>query len=80
MEVLLFPINVVPDIVSNTLLYATTPIWMNCVGEPGNLWPVVWLGSPVFGPLCGIMDAWHGYPFWNPVALDEHRLYGEDGK
>ena len=24
----------------------------------------------------GVLDAWHGYPFWDPIALDEHRKYG----
>ena len=32
--------------------------------------------SPCFQPVGGVLDAWHGYPFWDPIALDEHRKYG----
>lgn len=75
-EIALFPINVVPDIVGNTAIYASMPLWMWTVEDPGNLWPIVWLGSPIVGPIGGVLDAWHGYPFWDPIALDEHRSYG----
>lgn len=74
-EIALFPVNVVPDIVSNTLVMLTMPVWMPFRDEQGNLWPAIWLFTPILGPACGVMDAWHGYPFWDPVFLDEHRSY-----
>ncbi len=73
---LLLPVNVVPDILSNTLLYLFNPIVSLVQGqEPSGLWPFCMVTSPLLGPLCGFMDARAGYPFWQPVALDEHRSY-----
>jgi hypothetical protein len=71
----LFPVNVLPDVASNFVGYAALPVRVCFEDDPGNLWPLVWLLSPVLGPVCGVMDAWHGYPFWDPVAFDEHREY-----
>jgi hypothetical protein len=71
----LFPVQVAPDIATNTLLDVTLPLWIWTADDPGNLWPMVWIFSPIFGPVEGVLDAWHGYPFWDPVALDEHRHY-----
>ena len=73
---LLFPINVVPDMLSNTLLFALNPLASLVRGqEPSNVWPLITVASPIMGPLSGLMDALGGYPFWKPVALDEHRNY-----
>lgn len=74
-EIALFPVNVVPDILSNTLVILTIPVWVPFSDRESNLWPVIWLSTPILGPACGVMDAWHGYPFWDPVFLDEHRSY-----
>jgi len=71
-----FAVNVVPDIVSNTtVLFFNSAFSMLRGEEVSNIWPIVTATSPVTGPLCGIRDARHGYPFWNPVALDEKRQY-----
>ena len=75
-EIALFPVNVIPDIVGNTAVCVSMPLWIWSVDEPGNLWPIMWLGFPIVGPVGGVLDAWHGYPFWDPIALDEHRKYG----
>jgi hypothetical protein len=75
-EILLSPINLAPDIISNTVLYLFNPICSISKGEDvSNLWFLVSISAPVLGLVTGIMDSWHGYPFWNPVALDEHRKY-----
>ena len=74
--VLLFPVNLAPDIVTNTTLYMFNPIASTAAGKGvSNIWPIVSVLSPVMGPITGFMDACYGYPFWNPVALDEHREY-----
>ena len=69
-----FAVNVVPDIVSNTTVLFFNPAFSMLRGEEvSNLWPIVSITSPVTGPICGVRDARNGYPFWNPVALDERR-------
>lgn len=75
-EFALFPVNLAPNIVSNTVVFLFNPV-VCIMAHRGvsNLWPIVSFLSPAIGPLCGIKDAWYGYPFWNPVALDEHRKY-----
>jgi hypothetical protein len=76
LEILLFPINLPPDIVSNTVLTLFNPFCSMAKGEGvSNLWLPISVFSPILGIVGGIMDAWHGYPFWNPIALDEHRKY-----
>ena len=70
-ELLLFPINVVPDIVGNTLVLVTIPLWAPFTEEPLANLPALWIGSPLFGPVIGIRDAWRGYPFWRPGAFVE---------
>lgn len=71
-----FAVNVVPDIVSNTSVLFFNPAFSMLKGEEvSNIWPIVTATSPVTGPICGIKDARHGYPFWDPVALDKHRQY-----
>lgn len=78
-EIALFPVNVVPDILSNTLVMLTLPVWMPfCDQKDGNQLPILWLFTPFVGPLMGVWDAWYGYPFWDPVVLDEHRSYEPD--
>ena len=74
-EITLFPVNVVPNIVSNTFIYLFNPIVSLMIGKSSNLWPIISFISPVLGPIAGVVDAWYGYPFWAPVALDEHRKY-----
>lgn len=74
--ILLFPINLVPDIVTNTILFLFNPLVSIAAGKSvSNIWPIISLGSPLMGPVTGTMDACYGYPFWNPIALDEHRKY-----
>lgn len=73
---MLFPINVAPDIVANTVAMLFHPLFASLRGKPiSNIWPIVIVLGPLFGPPCGVVDAWHGYAFWEPVALDEHRKY-----
>lgn len=75
-ELLLFPINLAPDIVANTVLYLFNPVCSMTKGEGvSNLWLPISVLSPVMGPVTGTFDAWYGYPFWDPVALDEDRKY-----
>ncbi len=75
-EILLFPINLAPDILTNTILFLFNPLASMAAGKiVSNIWPIISFVSPVMGPVTGTMDAWYGYPFWNPVALDEHREY-----
>lgn len=74
--ILLFPINLAPDIVTNTILFLFNPLASMAAGKSvSNIWPIISFVSPVMGPVTGAMDAWYGYPFWNPIALDEHRKY-----
>ena len=69
-----FAVNVIPDIVSNTTVLFFNPAFSMLRGEEvSNIWPIVSVTSPVTGPICGVKDALHGYPFWDPVALDERR-------
>ena len=74
MEIALFPINIAPDIVSNTVLLLTWPLWDTAVFD-SNVAPAVWILTPLLGPRIGIEDAWHGYPFWNPAMLRESRSH-----
>lgn len=69
------PVNLIPDIVSNTVILGTIPLWMWADDKSSGMLPVMWLFSPIVGPVMGVADAWNGYPFWDPVALDEHRKY-----
>lgn len=75
-ELLLSPVNLAPDIVSNTLVLLFNPLFSYIkYGEVSNIWPIISITSPILGPIMGTMDSWYGYPFWNPVGLDEHRKY-----
>jgi len=74
-DIALFPVNVVPDILSNTLVLLAIPVWVPLSGKECGLWPMMWLFAPFMGPAVGVMDAWHRYPFWDPGVLDEHRSY-----
>ncbi len=74
--ILLFPVNLVPDIISNTIVFLFNHKFSDARGEPrSNLWPVIIMLAPCMGPISGILDAASGYPFWDPVALEEHRKY-----
>ena len=72
-EIALFPVNVVPDILSNTLVILTLPAWAPFSGKDYNLLGVIWLMTPIMGPWIGVADAWHGYPFWDPGFFDQDR-------
>lgn len=75
MEIALFPINVAPDVISNTLGMLALPAYYPVVYPDSNTWGLVFIFAPVFGPLAGIKDAWYGYPFWDPAILDPGRSY-----
>lgn len=75
---LFFPVNVAPDMAVNTFIFAFRPLFPRLNNAPESerhTWPLITLLSPVIGPVGGIYDAWHGYPFWNPVARDPEREY-----
>lgn len=63
LRVVMFPVNLGPNIVSNTV----------CTLKPGNLWPLQYATWPFIGLPTGIIfgvgDAWHGYPFWEPTMI-----------
>jgi hypothetical protein len=75
--VVFFPVNLVADAAVNTALMLTYPITVAPFrDEPtSNLVGLIVLVSPVAGPVFGARDAWHGYPFWDPVFLDQRRRY-----
>ena len=75
-QVALFPVNLVPDILSNTLVLLAIPLWAPSSDRESNLWPLAWVSAPIVGPVSGVLDAWYGYPFWQPHALEEHREFG----
>ncbi len=63
---LAFPVNVVPNIVIDTLVPLLDPIVSPLVGaHPGNLWPIATLVAPAGGPITGFTDALRGRPFWD---------------
>ena len=73
---LLFPLNLVPDVLSNTLVYV---VWSPCVigemlvsDEPA--WGIMcifsWPYGLLFSSAVGVHDAWCGVPFWNPSILE----------
>ena len=73
---LLFPLNLVPDVLSNTLVYV---VWSPCVigemlvsDEPA--WGIMcifsWPYGLLFSSAVGVHDAWCGIPFWDPSILE----------
>jgi hypothetical protein len=73
---LLFPVNVAPDMVSNTVGFLFNAQFADARGVPrSNLYPVITMFAPIWGPVAGVFDAAGGYPFWDPVALDVERRY-----
>jgi hypothetical protein len=67
LRVVLFPLNLVANMVSNAATGLVRPFKRSCCLEvPAD----VVEGLFYFGPL----DAWHGYPFWEPTQLDARSL------
>ena len=75
---LLFPLQLGPDIVSNTAVGLLLPFISLAHEDPhwgGNLKGLVWVLSPIFGPVVGVHDAWHGYGFWQPGIMPKEQLH-----
>lgn len=71
---LLFPINVVPNIIVNTGAMILDPVISGVLGkDPGTLYGVVLLISPIAGPYQGIVDALDGCPFWDTWMVRHYR-------
>ncbi len=77
-SLLRFPLNVAPNVIVDTGVLLFDPIISPIVGhEPGSLWPIAILFSPVIGPWQGLRDAFYGRPFWDCWGIDEHRSHLE---
>ena len=72
---LLFPVNLVPDILSELIVYTGASIYflggLLTSDEPG--WGIaalpLWPYGAVFSCAIGVSDAWEGLPFWNTTII-----------
>jgi len=73
MHTLLFPINVVPNIVTNTVLMPVFGIGYFATDQAIHGFPPSCMVTtfPIFGPLLGISDAAQGKPFWKTTILED---------
>ena len=63
LRVLMFPVNLIPNMTSNAIAGLVRPFKGGCLCSL--------LGDLLDGLLCfGPRDSWHGYPFWEPTELD----------
>ena len=75
---LLFPINVVPNIIVNTGGMLFHPLIAPLLGQQvSNIWPIVTVIAPIAGPYQGIADAIEGRPFWDTWAVRDYRTRDE---
>ena len=67
LRALLFPVNLVADMAGNVVAALIEPFGGGCcMAVPSEVLEGVFF----FGPL----DAWHGYPFWEPTAADPESI------
>jgi hypothetical protein len=62
---ILFPVQVVPNIVCDMTVSAVGPFVYAAEGkDPGNLCGLSVIAAPIFGLVFGVIDAADGVPFW----------------
>ena len=70
LNVLLFPINVVPDMVAGMCIFTGAAIYAIFTSDEFGWFAVALPSMPFAGAIFGIGCAWYGLPFWN-VRLPE---------
>ena len=82
---LLFPINLIPDILSDVLAYTVSSFYviggLLASDEPG--WGIAatltWPYGLVFSVGIGVHDAWNGLPFWNTTIIKAIKVETKTG-